>query len=355
MPARRSANAHAGSAGKLILTTQPGWAFATLAELRSLGIGEYVELHHRDSTLVVSDTPVLRSGLTTPAEVFGAIATAGASRRHDATETLSAGLRVAAVKRQVLGWLPATRSRGLRRFSVTAEVYGPTGVHRKELSDAVADVVQQALPRWKRTPAEGLRILLKGDAQAAVLGVQLSTTLALGDAREPVDSLHDSLPGALRQHLACGLLTLAGAGSGTTEFDPFMGTATILAMAQQRFGVASGIGLEISPQAFRLATRRLADDRHTLVSASFDDFDPNSLPARSLLVSNVPFGVRFEQPPTDRLGRFLDACLQGGTRLTLLMSRDQAKAIGPALGLRVKNVLVLGQPASIVYHAASTV
>jgi hypothetical protein len=41
----------------LFFTTQPGWAFATLAELRALGVRERAELWHRDSTLVLPVTP----------------------------------------------------------------------------------------------------------------------------------------------------------------------------------------------------------------------------------------------------------------------------------------------------------
>jgi predicted RNA methylase len=350
MPIRRPNNAGAKPNRKLVLTTQPGWAFATLAELRSLGVTEQVEFHHRDSTLVVSDRPDLRSGMTTVADVFGAIAASEGSTGVDATESLRNGLRAAAIKRQVLGWLPSTPGKGLRRFAVTTEVYGRTRLQRRQLSDAVVDVVQQALPRWRRTRAEGLRIACKADTRAAVLGVQLYSNLAPAEAYEQDGPPDDSLPGALREHLASGLLALAAAGPGTIVFDPFLGTGTILDAAQRHFGVSSGTGLDISPQAFRLASQKLDVDRFALANSSFEDFDTSSVSADTALVSNVPFGVRFEQPPTDRLGQFLDACVRRGASLTLLLARDQADAVGPALGLRVKNVLVLGQPASIIYR-----
>ncbi len=50
---------------EMLLTTQPGWAFATLVELRGHGVRGQVPFYHRDSSLVAS----AGSSLVTPAEV----------------------------------------------------------------------------------------------------------------------------------------------------------------------------------------------------------------------------------------------------------------------------------------------
>ena len=186
--------------------------------------------------------------------------------------------------------------------------------------------------------------MCKADAETAVLGLQLYSNLG-GE--------QDGLPGALRPHLACGLLTLAGVGDGDSVFDPFMGSGTILEMAAYRYGAGRVAGLEVDADAYRAARARLARHRTTLVNAPFEDFDYASLPARSRLVSNVPFGVRFAQVRTDALLRLIRRPELSGSPAALLLSRDQAGRIAPETAMRRKNVLVLGQPASILHGRPS--
>ncbi|MDE0447212.1 MAG: hypothetical protein OXH96_11110 [Spirochaetaceae bacterium] len=156
--------------------------------------------------------------------------------------------------------------------------------------------------------------------------------------------------GSLRGHLAASLLTMAGAAPGTTVFDPFMGTGTILNVAARRFGAASCYGLEVAPEAFQVARQRLADRRCLLLfNIRFEHFALDRLPEGARLVSNLPFGHRFARTPTRPLVELIDSPAFADSRVALLMSREQAGEVVAATRLRARNVLVLGQPAAVVY------
>ena len=326
---------------ELFLTTQPGWAFATLAELRKRSVEGYVAFRHRDSSVTVAGGPeILSRKILTPAEVFGCVVTAEAGAGDDATEVLSARLSASVLKERVLAWLPKTLGTRRRRYSVAAETHGRTSLRRRELLEEVDGAIRRAFPRWRRGGAGGLRFYCKADPRAAILGVQLYHNLGGSE---------DSLPGSLRPHLACGLLTLTGVGPGDAVLDPFMGTGTVLDMATRAFGAAECIGLESETVPYRVARQRLAGTGSSLRSIRFEDFDTGMMTERTKVVSNIPFGVRFERAATDRLVRLIRDCVDRGARATLLMSRGQAKVVAGELDYRIKNVLVLGQPASIVY------
>jgi 16S rRNA A1518/A1519 N6-dimethyltransferase RsmA/KsgA/DIM1 with predicted DNA glycosylase/AP lyase activity len=128
-----------------------------------------------------------------------------------------------------------------------------------------------------------------------------------------------------------------------------MGAGTILSMAIGVFGATGCIGLEIDQDAFNVAKRRLAGSDAALFHNGFQDFDAGRLTKNTRLVSNIPFGGHFRAVPTARLVRFIRDCERRGAQSTLLMSRGQAKALVAEMGYRVKNVLVLGQPAGIMY------
>ena len=323
---------------QLFLTTQPGWAFATLAELRRRGNAGHLTFWHRDSSIIAdSHASLLSDKLATPAEVFGCIIGIEAKVQDDATALLHRRLSPASLKQAVLCWLPSLRNTQRRRYSITAEVYGTTSLHRRSLADLLQATLHQAFPRWRRTASEGLRFYCKADRRAAVVGLQLYSNLSSGDDRRP---------GSLREHLACGLLALSGARPEETVFDPFMGTGTILAAASQRFRVRACIGLEIDPEAYAIAMGRINSPHVSLLNISFEAFDTSTLPDNARLVSNVPFGVRFARVATEKLLGFIRSLPPAPRQITLLASREQAKEMVPALGLRKKNVLVLGhQPA----------
>ena len=328
------------------LTTQPGWAFATLRELRGLGIAGRVAFHHRDSSLVTSAAPGLDSErLLTPAVVHGCLADFAPAGRLDAAGELARRLGGARLKESILRWLPLAERTASRRYSVTTELYGRTSMRRDALHRAVSRAVASAFPRWRPSQREGVRLLCKADAERAVLGLQLYGNLG-GE--------QDGRPGTLRRHLACGLLTVAGVGSGDTVFDPFMGTGTILEMAAYGYGAALGIGLEVDAGAYRDARSRLAGRRTRLANTPFEGFDYASLPAGSRLVSNLPFGVRFARVRTAALLGLIRRPELSGSPAALLLSRDQADLVAGGSGMRRKNVLVLGQPASILYGRATT-
>ena len=332
--------------GTYFLTTQPGWAFATLRELRGLGVSGHVAFHHRDSSLL---TPVVEGldseRLLTPSVVHGSLADFAPSGQLDAAGELARRLDSGRLKDSVLQWLPLAERKASRRFSVTTELYGRTSIRRDALHRVVSRAVAAAFPRWRLSQRDGIRLVCKADVEKAVLGLQLYSNL--GDEQ-------DALPGALRRHLACGLLTVAGVEDGNTVFDPFMGTGTILGMAVDRYGAAHGIGLEVDADAYRAALTRLARRSTALVNGPFEGFDYASLPAGSRLVSNVPFGVRFAQVRTAALLRLIRRPELSGSPAALLLSRDQADRIAPETGMRRKNVLVLGQPASILHGWPST-
>ena len=332
---------------ELFITTQPGWAFATLAELRSLGVVAYASFYHRDSSIVLPENDTLRSHrLATPDNVYAGLAKAEATKRQDATEALRNQLQSSAFKGQLAPLLEPVGGAGQSRYSITTEVHGNTVVHRRQLSDLIENGLANALPRWRRTGAsEGVRLFCKADPQIAILGLQRYSNLP-GDDSERA--------GSLRGHLARGLLTIADVQKGDVVFDPFAGTGTVLKMARDLYHADACIGLEVDAEAYRIAKRRLDDPSVSLVNSSFEEFNVSRLPAGTKLVSNVPFGMRFARVPTKKLVRFMRRPALRGAPVALLMSREQADEMVRPLRAKRRNVLVLGQPASILYRGANT-
>ena len=323
------------------MTTQPGWAFATLTELRASGESErYVDFHHRDSTLVYKDgLDASLQDLRTPAEVFGEVASAESRRGQDATQQLVKMLRPDLIKRAVLDMLSYVQGTGPRRYSVVCETLGRTAVRRQELAKHVEGVMQSAFPGWRRSSEQAVRIFCKGDPDFAFVGVQLQSNLGDDDSGRP---------GALRRHLACGLLQLAGVDSDSVVLDPFMGTGSILEAALHQYEARAVVGLEVDPAAADIAERRIFGESVTIFRHSFEALDTSLIDSRTRLVTNVPFGEQFERVDTRRLVRFLRECSQTGARITMLGSREQGARVAAILRLRRKNVIVMGQPAAIL-------
>lgn len=338
-----------------LLTTQPGWEIAVIAELHAAGVPGHFPAWHRGSSVVVADADHESAqavhDLATPATVYRILLEARSGAQGDVLSALRgalrAGLRSGAFKESLVAALPgaALRSgggRGQRRYSIATEIYGRLAVNRGQLAGAIDAAVRAAFPRWRRAPDAGARLLCKADPEYAVLAVQNATNLS---ADQGVRA------GSLREHLAVSLLTLAGAAPGAAVFDPFMGTGTILRAAARRFGAASCYGLEPEPEAFGVARQRLPDDRYRLFNTRFEEFACDRLPAGTRLVSNIPFGHRFARTPTPPLVEMIDNPAFGAGHVALLMAREQAGEVAAATGLRARNVLVLGQPAAIVYRS----
>ena len=327
----------------LIITTQPGWAFATLSELRAAGAGEeYVRFHHRDSTLVCRDgIPALPKDLSTPAEVFGEVMSSDSRRGEDATRRIVKLVRPDAVKRAVLDLLPYVEGTRPRRYSVVCETLGRTTVRRQELAQYVERAVQSAFPGWRRSSDRAVRIFCKADPEYAFVGVQLHSNLGDDDSGQP---------GALRRHLTCGLLQLAGVDVDSLVLDPFMGTGTILDAALRRYQARAVVGFEVDSAAAEIAERRLNSGKASIFRQSFESLDTAMIDSHTRIVTNAPFGAQFERVDTKRLVRFFRECRQAGARITVLASREQSNHLGRGLGLRRKNVIVMGQPAAILYE-----
>jgi hypothetical protein len=382
----------------VFLNTQPGWAFATLAELRALGIRERVEFCHRDSTLILSRMPevtptepaatssagtrrrkprarsdvertsdagnwggdttrvirpdhldgpgrtrtvdLVRERLRTPAEGYLTLAMGTFRGEWDATRILSNTLRHEPLRDALWEGLE-TLGRGprARAFSVTSEVWGRTAVERRDLADLLRWAVKAAFPKWEDRQGGGVRLLCKADTNVAVAGLQVYANL---------DPEEHPRPGTLREHLAYGLLAVAGLERGGAVLDPFMGSGSILRAAALR-GAEVCIGAEVDRVALRLAEQRVNASKTVLVRGSFESLDLRSIPDGIRLVSNLPFGVQFEQVPSAKLRQILLALRPRLAGAALLMARDQAAELAPALDLRIKHVIVLGQPAAIAY------
>jgi 23S rRNA G2445 N2-methylase RlmL len=192
--------------------------------------------------------------------------------------------------------------------------------------------------RWQEA-ASGLRLVCKADPDVAVLGLQLYAN-------------HDGAPsrhGALRRHLGASLLAVADVTDGDWVVDPFMGSGTILQEARESFRDVRLFGADLDRDAVPLARQALGADS-TLVQRSFDALDLSLLPERFRLVSNLPFGVQYQRVPTAALRRFLEVVAPCCDGVALLMAREQARQLAPRLGLKMQNVLVLGQPAAITFR-----
>ena len=321
----------------LFITTQPGWTFTTVAELRERGHNYRFPFFHRDSSLLSPyESTLVRDPLLTPAEVIGAILITQSSRHRDATELLLRQLSSTKVKRQTLDLIAQASGGRSRRYSIIVEAHGRTSHRRAEIVSVITDTVAQAFPNWRRDP-QGLRFVCKTDPEMAAFGVQLNSNL--GD--------NTNRPGSLRSHLAASILTLARVKEGDCVFDPFMGTGTILEVARNVFG-AHVSGLEVDESAFSMASSRLGPELN-LQNESFRGTQVDALPTGTKIVSNLPFGKQFPEARTDHLLAFLTRCRDAGIGLTLLMPREQAQIVSDAFHLKRKNVLVLGQPAALIY------
>ena len=326
-----------------VITTQPGWAFATLSELRAAGGGgEYVHFHHRDSTLVCPDgLSAPPKSLRTPAEVFGDVVSTTSRRGEDATRHLVRLMRPDAVKRAVLDLLPFVEGTRPRHYTIACETLGRTTIRRQEVAQHLEGVIRTAFPGWHRTSDRAVRIFCKADPDFAFVGVQLHSNLGDDDSGRP---------GALRRHLACGLLQLAGVDADSLVLDPFMGTGAILETGTRLYQTSAAIGFEVDPAACDIAERRLAGRSVSVYRQSFETLDTGLIDSRTRIVTNIPFGNQFERVDTEALVRVLLACSRAGARITMLASRKQGAHLGAALGLRRKNVIVMGQRATILYE-----
>ena len=331
------------------MTTQPSWEIAVIAELRAAGVPGRFATWHRGSSVVVPETDhgYARAvhGLATPATVYRVLLEAHAGTGGDVLSAVLGALRSArradAFKESVVAALDGVGERGQRRYSIATETYGRLSVNRGQLTGAIDAAFKAAFPRWRRSPEAGARLLCKVDPEYAVLALQTATNLSADQGLRA---------GSLREHLAASLLTLSGAAPGTTVFDPFMGTGTILQVAARRFGVAACYGLEVAAEAFQVARQRLSDRRCRLFNVRFEAFDLDRLPkGKARLVSNIPFGHRFARTPTTPLVELIESPAFAAGRVALLMSREQAAEVAAATRLRARNVLVLGQPAAIAY------
>lgn len=331
---------------QLLLTTQPGWAFASLTELRNMGFNGHATFHHRESSVIACQTPNSTSKkLVTPASVYGCVTVTRKSKHGDSTTTLKNLLKPRVFRENILAWLPLVDSKSRRSYSLQTESWGKTSLQRKELSSLVANIAQTAFPRWKRSLESGLRIYCKADPENTVVGVQLYSNLQKGGSR----------PGTLRRHLACCLLAITNVSSDTLVFDPFMGTGTILDAAKKEFNVSNYIGLEIDKQIFETVNKRLGSKDGMLLNKSFEEFDFEHLGKNPALVSNIPFGVQFQKVRTEKLRDFLHNSGINPSQITILMGREQANELSQSMGLQKKNVLILGQAASIIYKPQTQV
>ena len=249
-------------------------------------------------------------------------------------------MRPDTVKRAVLDLLPDVKGTRSRRYSVACEALGRTSVRREDLAQQVEQVFRAAFPGWRRSSDHAVRIFCKADPEFAFVGVQLHSNLGDDDLGRP---------GALRCHLACGMLQLAGVEADSLVLDPFMGTGTILDAAMRPYQARVAIGFEIDSAACDIAERKLAGSRASVIRASYETMDIGLIDSRTRIVTNIPFGNQFKRIDTDKLVRVLRACSNAGARITLLASRKQGAHLSAALGLRRKNVIVMGQPAAILY------
>ena len=322
---------------RLLITTQPGWVFTTVAELRDRGHNHHFPFFHRDSSLLSPyESTLVRDPLLTPAEVIGAILITQSSRRKDSTELLLKQLSATKIKSKTLDLIAQASGGRSRRYSIVVEAHGRTSHRRAEIVSVITDTVAQAFPNWRRDP-QGLRFVCKTDPEMTAFGVQLNSKLGENTTR----------PGSLRSHLAASILTLARVKESDYVFDPFMGTGTILEVARNEFG-AYVSGLEVDKSAFSVASSRLGPEPN-FKNESFTVTQVDSIRTGTKLVSNLPFGKQFPEVRIDHLLAFLTTCRDAGISMTLLMSRDQAQIVSDAFHLKRKNVLVLGQPASLIY------
>ena len=263
-------------------------------------------------------------------------------RGEDATRRIVKLVRPTAVKRAVLDLLPDVKRTRPRRYSIVCETLGRTTIRRQDLAQQIEQVFRVAFPGWRRSSDHAVRIFCKADPDFAFVGVQLHSNL--GDD-------NSGRPGALRRHLACGLLQLAGVDAESVVLDPFMGTGAILDAALRQYQARAVVGFEVDSAACDIAERRLAGTAVSIIRASYETLDIGLIDSRTRIVTNIPFGSQFERVNTEKLIPVLRACSHAGARITILASREQSSHLGRALGLRRKNVIVMGQTAAILHKA----
>ena len=266
---------------------------------------------------------------------------ANSRRGEDATRRIVKLMRPDAVKRAVLDLLPDVQGTRSRRYSVACEALGRTSVRREDLAQQVEQVFRAAFPGWRRASDRAVRIVCKADPEFAFVGVQVHSNVGDDDSGRA---------GALRCHLACGLLQLAGVEADSLVLDPFMGTGSILDAAMHPYQARAAIGFEIDSAACDIAERKLAGSNVSIFRQSFETLDTGLIDARTRIVTNIPFGNQFERADTGKLVEVLSSCSDAGARITMLASREQGAKISAALWLRRKNVIVMGRRASILYE-----
>ena len=250
-------------------------------------------------------------------------------------------MRPATVKRAILESLPDVKGTRPRRYSIACETLGRTSVRRQDLAQRIEQAFRVAFPGWRRASDHAVRIFCKADPEFAFVGVQLHSNLGDDDSGRP---------GALRRHLACGLLELAGVDADSLVLDPFMGTGTILDAALRLYQARAVVGFEVDPAVCDIAERRLTGANVSVLRESYEAMDLGLIDSRTRIVTNIPFGNRFERVDTKKLVQVLRVCVGAGARITMLASREQGVHLGRGLGLRRKNVIVMGQPAAVVYE-----
>ena len=87
---------------RYLLTTQPGWEIAVIAELRASGVPGRFPVYHRGSSVVVPELRGRRAaelnGLATPATVYRVLLDARAAGRGDVLSAVQGALRSVAIK-----------------------------------------------------------------------------------------------------------------------------------------------------------------------------------------------------------------------------------------------------------------
>jgi len=245
----------------------------------------------------------------------------------------------------------ARSRRGRATYWVFVKADRDRQVKRKEIAQQLARV-PATFSRWKAADPAEVEVWGFHSGEKLTVGVRL-TDNTFRHRRE----LQRQRKGALRPTIAAAMVVAGRPRADDIVLDPMCGTGTLLFERLGAAPVAKLIGLDIDPEAVRLARANLPPDDGTEVrlgDATALDLPPDSV---DTILCNLPFGRAYSDKTANRplyakLRQAFDRVLRPAGRMVLLTndmeSLSRAFSGGGRRIERLARVNVLGVWATIL-------